>query len=347
MRKTICKYIRIQKFWGGLLVFLSTLIILTGCDKPQNAAQSHSESEENLTPTEEVISDVDNTPTATPVVTETLKRISVDELMLYETVVGDFFGEKESFEKEFEKRCAYFSSFDEISEEEAIIYVVFWNQAKLNSRYLKARGEEPLPDGVIKRFLPYITEENLQVFDAVHNKIMAHNIDNSDDQILCHLAAVDEIVLSIGERAVSCEWQKITYEMMTGFSSNENKLRVDDRTPQTRKYWLKDKNGDRIEVYADTSIICNILKHAMIYDIDMIANNCENSIFAKDKEMYDQRTKTSRELLLDFDRFIESTHGLSGVLPYNDYYDPNSDNYHAYNPFYDPDLYKLRDLPID
>ena len=169
---------------------------------------------------------------------------------------------------------------------------------------------------------------------------MMHNVENPDDQVVFSWLAIDGISMGLKERVALNEVQKVMCEVAKGHTFNLTKINITDYN-QTRKYWIKTSDGERIEVTIDTDYLNNVCKYficAMQAEVlNKAAENTDNKDIINAKNNILKHLDTTDDALLNLERLIETTNGLSGKYYPNDYYDPNSEFYQIWNPYYEID----------
>ena len=321
----------------AVLAFLCMMLMNVGCAKNTNRNQTEAITSaptislsDNATPTSTSTPELTPTPTVAPYKT---MKVNADDLLMYDIVVGDFFGEREDFEREFEKRKEYLKAFDVISDDETIILLAFINEIKYNRKYSKLIGES-----VKEKYLAYCTEENLEKLPDICSKIMAFNIENLENQIVFSSLGIDGIALGAKERVILNEVQKVMCEVANGYSGSLKKICITDHN-QTRKYSIKTGDGERVRVRIDTDCLNNVCKYFVsALQIEVLKKVSGNTDSKEIINAYNNSIKNldkTDDILLDLERLIETTNGLSGNYYPNDYYDPNSEFYQSWNPYYD------------
>ena len=318
------------KFYVKLGVLAATPIVLTSCEEEKNITPIPTTTIETVTPTETPTGEltptpievVTPTPTEEPTPTPTIipvseRKVSIDDIMLYENVIGDLYEEKEDFETEFNKKVQYYKSFNEFSDKQANVLVAF-----LNELHFVPENEE-LSQEIKDKYLLFFTKENADMIFDICEIINRHNAEHPDDIIMLAEGAIGEKAMALKDRAKLAEVQKISNEILNGNVVHAYEL---CNTREKYDYVLYSKERTRMAevefLMDDLNNPCKYLAACASYAAAKNApyknNNVQLAIDNLPRFM-----ENSKNPLFNFERLAEGTCGWTGIFSYNYKYDPD------------------------
>ena len=210
-RKSFIKRI---KFYVKLGVLAATPIVLTSCNEETNITPTPTTTIETVTPTEEptvtpteVVTPTPTevpTPTPTPYIDPKERHINIEDIMIYENVVGDFFGPEEDFDTEFNKRLDLLNSKHATSETRARNLLIYLNMYKLT--------DPNFDSAVAEKYFLSCNDNALRETTETLYDIAEYNSAHPEDQIVLSNYAIGD-ALTLEERAALNSVQYSTHKV--------------------------------------------------------------------------------------------------------------------------------------
>ena len=323
-------FIKRIKFYVKLGVLAVTPIVLTSCNEETNITPTPTTTIETVTPTEEptvtpteVVTPTPTevvTPTPTPILPVSERKVSIDDIMLYENVIGDLYEEKQDFETEFNKKAQYYYSCGKISEKDANILVAF-----LNELHFVPENDE-LSQEIKDKYLLFITKENADRIPEICNSITTYNVEHPDDQKLFNYGAIGERAMKLTDRVKLAEIQKATYEISQGQYNHLDLIRNERKN---YRYVLRSKDSTIMEELEfcmdDLNNISKYFSLAIPNKTAKVAAETKGSTAPLKvyNDNYYRFLENVENVLFNLERLHECTGGWGGEYYYNYKYDPD------------------------
>lgn len=237
-------YIKRIKFYVKLGVLAATPIVLTSCNEETKITPTPTTTIETITPTEtptgeltptpiEVVTPTPTevpTPTPTPYIDPKERHINIEDIMIYENVVGDFFGPEEDFDTEFNKRLDLLNSKHATSETRARNLLIYLNMYKLT--------DPNFDSAVAEKYFLSCNDNALRETTETLYDIAEYNSAHPEDQIVLSNYAIGD-ALTLEERAALNSAQYSTHKVKDISYIYANEL----KPKENYSFRLKDKDN--------------------------------------------------------------------------------------------------------
>ncbi|MBO4325296.1 MAG: hypothetical protein J5845_07895 [Lachnospiraceae bacterium] len=330
-------------------LLLTTAAVLTCCGKKTAGPEASITPEPSVTvmPTESTTP----TPTATPIPTPTPsptpeptplaseRNVNVKDLLIYENIRNDYFGEPEDFASEMQKRKEYLNSFAILNESETDILLMFMNlnllapkpedsyyhspESPLNRvyqiGYYESSEESEEPDDSVKaEYLKFYNEKNLKSVAGTVDKIVKYNFDHPDNQLMIGWLAVGDQAMDMKSRIAINDFQKMIYDIATK-DITSSRTRIKDIVFYWIEVYYEIYTADDVKYsfsffLSGTNNVCKYLLTLLASKgLARAANTKKNdSSLKRLASNFSDKSNSTLKPLLNLKRLRENTSGFDG-----------------------------------